>query len=105
MWPLMALIDDANRIQLFLSFQGPATLLLQSRASRLSDVLTLRDVNEISDSPPGSVDDAVTRKIKEEIKEIAASGTTPPVPTDASGTVRYATIKDGKAEFEKKSTT
>ncbi|OAK94648.1 hypothetical protein IQ06DRAFT_320699 [Phaeosphaeriaceae sp. SRC1lsM3a] len=90
--------------RLFLSFQGPATLLLQSRASRLSDVLTLRDVNEISDSPPGSVQDAVTRKIKEEIKEIGISGTTPPVPTDASGTVRYATIKDGKAEFEKKST-
>jgi hypothetical protein len=45
----------------------------------------------------------VTRKIKEEIKEIAATGTTPPLAsTDASGTVRYATIKDGKAEFETK---
>jgi hypothetical protein len=45
----------------------------------------------------------VTRKIKEEIKEIAATGTTPPLAsTDASGTVRYATIKDGKAEFENK---
>jgi hypothetical protein len=76
---------------------------VQSRASRISDVLTLRDVDEIADSPPGAVQDAVTRKIKEEIKEIAATGTTPPLAsTDASGTVRYATIKDGKAEFEQK---
>jgi hypothetical protein len=46
----------------------------------------------------------VTLKIKEEINEIAASGTKPPLAsTDASGTVRYASIKDGKAEFETKS--
>jgi hypothetical protein len=43
----------------------------------------------------------VTRKIKEEIKEIAAKGTTPPLAsTDPSGTVRYASVKDGKAEFD-----
>jgi hypothetical protein len=76
-------------------------LLVQSRASRISDVLTLRDVNEIAESPPGAVQDAVTRKIKEEIKEIAATGTTPPLAsTDPSGTVRYASVKDGKAEFD-----
>jgi hypothetical protein len=78
-------------------------MLLQSRASRISDVLTLRDVDEIADSPPGAVEDAVSRKIKEEIKEIGA-GTKAPIPnTDASGTVRYATVTDGKAEFEKPS--
>ncbi|KAF1940737.1 hypothetical protein EJ02DRAFT_445297 [Clathrospora elynae] len=87
--------------RLFLRFEGPTTMLLQSRASRISDVLTLRDVNEIAESPPGAVDDAVARKIKEEIKEIG-DGTKAPIPnTDASGTVRYATVKDGKAEFEK----
>jgi len=47
----------------------------------------------------------VARKIKDEIKQIEAAGTTPPVPTDASGTIRYATVKDGKAEFEKTSST
>jgi hypothetical protein len=61
----------------------------------------LRDVNEIAESPPGSVPDMVARKIKDEIKQIRETGTTPPVPTDASGTVRYATIKDGKADFGK----
>ncbi|CAA9957241.1 AIM24 domain containing protein [Pyrenophora teres f. maculata] len=87
--------------RLFLQFQGPATMLLQSRASRISDVLTLRDVDEIADSPPGAVQDAVERKIKEEIKSIG-EGTKAPMPnTDASGTIRYATIKEGKAEFEK----
>ncbi|KAH5135327.1 hypothetical protein HBI56_226940 [Parastagonospora nodorum] len=90
--------------RLFLRFEGPSTLLVQSRASRISDVLTLRDVNEIAESPPGAVQDAVTRKIKEEIKEIEATGTTPPLAsTDASGTIRHATVKDGKAEFEQKS--
>lgn len=78
-------------------------MLLQSRASRISDVLTLRDVDEIADSPPGAVEDAVTKKIKGEIKSIG-DGTKAPMPnTDASGTVRYATVKDGKAEFEKPS--
>jgi hypothetical protein len=76
-------------------------MLVQSRASRISDVLTLRNVDEIADSPPGAVEDAATRKIKEEIKSIGEEGTKAPIPnTDASGTVRYATVKDGKAEFE-----
>src|SRR4051812_19519379 len=35
--------------RLFLQFHGPATILLSSRASRISDVLTSRDVNEIAD--------------------------------------------------------
>jgi uncharacterized protein (AIM24 family) len=39
--------------RLFLQFHGPTTILLSSRASRISDVLTSRDVNEIADSPAG----------------------------------------------------
>ncbi|RMZ69397.1 mitochondrial fmp26 [Pyrenophora seminiperda CCB06] len=88
--------------RLFLQFTGPATMLLQSRASRISDVLALRDVDEIAESPPGAVLDAVERKIKEEIKSIENEGTKAPIPnTNAEGTLRYATIKEGKAEFEK----
>jgi hypothetical protein len=93
-------VAHTNTTQLFLRFQGPTTMLIQSRASRISDVLTLRNVDEIADSPPGAVEDAATRKIKEEIKSIG-EGTKAPIPnTDAAGTVRYATVKDGKAEFE-----
>ena len=46
--------------RLFLKFHGPTTILVSSRASRISDVLTARDVNEIADSPAGAVQDAVT---------------------------------------------
>lgn len=88
-------------LQLFLRFEGPTTMLLQSRASRISDVLTLKDVDEIAESPPGVVHDAVTRRIKEEIKEIGAGTQAPISSTDASATLKYATIRNGKAEFDK----
>ncbi|OAL45071.1 hypothetical protein IQ07DRAFT_615367 [Pyrenochaeta sp. DS3sAY3a] len=87
--------------RLFLRFEGPTTMLLQSRASRISDVLTLRDVNEIAESPPGAVQDAVTRKIKEEIKEIQAGEVTPIASSASPGKLTYATINAGKAEFDK----
>lgn len=45
---------------LFLQFHGPTTILVSSRASRISDVLTARDVNEIADSEAGAVQSAVT---------------------------------------------
>ncbi len=46
--------------QLFLQFYGPTTILLQTRASRISDVLTTQDVNEIADAQPGIVQSVVT---------------------------------------------
>jgi hypothetical protein len=53
---------------LFLKFHGPTTILMSSRASRISDVLTSRDINEIADSPEGALQSAVTliNKPKEE---------------------------------------
>lgn len=87
-------------IQLFLRFEGPTTMLLQSRASRISDILTLKDVNEIAESQPGAVQDAVDRKIKEEIKQIGAGTTAPGAQENSVGTVKYATIRSGKASFE-----
>jgi hypothetical protein len=74
-------------------------MLLQSRGSRISDVLTLKDVNEISESQPGAVQDAVDRKIKEEIKQIGSGTTAPGVQQSSVGAVKYATIRNGKAEF------
>lgn len=92
--------DDADKFQLFLRFEGPTTMLLQSRASRVSDVLTLKDVNEIAESQPGAVQDAVDRKIKEEIKQIGTGTTAPGVQDSSVGAVKYATIRSGKAVFE-----
>lgn len=86
--------------RLFLRFEGPTTMLIQSRASRISDVLTLKDVNEIADSPPGAVQDAVAKKIQQEIKEISDPSSAPIASTDST-TIRYATIRSGKTEFDR----
>ncbi|EFQ97353.1 hypothetical protein MGYG_00392 [Nannizzia gypsea CBS 118893] len=45
--------------RLFLQFQGPTTLLVQSRAARINDILTDREVNEIADATPGATRAAV----------------------------------------------
>ena len=45
--------------RLFLQFQGPATILMSSRAARISDVLTTEQVNEIADAPAGAVPNAL----------------------------------------------
>lgn len=81
---------------LFLKFQGPTTLLMSSRASRISDVLTSRDINEIADSPAGAVQTAVTLldKPKEEAE-------TKKQFTDKPTGFHYAEVtKDGKVKFE-----
>jgi hypothetical protein len=83
--------------RLFLQFHGPTTILLSSRASRISDVLTSRDVNEIADSPAGALQSGVTlgRQPKEEGFE--TSKQVPDVPTG----FHYAQVgKDGKVKFE-----
>ncbi|PVH94238.1 hypothetical protein DM02DRAFT_618759 [Periconia macrospinosa] len=89
--------------RLFLRFEGPTTILIQSRASRLSDSLTLTDVDEIANTPPGAVEDVVARKIKEEIKAIPQSPHTTPLASADSATpqVQFATIKQGKVEFDR----
>lgn len=78
-------------------------MLIQSRASRISDVLTLKDVDEIAESPPGAVQDAVSRKIREELKEIESGSTlvpqTPQTASDATE-IRHAAIEDGKTEYK-----
>jgi uncharacterized protein (AIM24 family) len=61
--------------RLFLQFTGPTTILIQSRASRVSDVLTNRDVNEIADAPPGVVQEAVQLQIKRQAAEAGVETT------------------------------
>ena len=39
--------------QLFLQFHGPSTILLQTRAARLNEVFTNRDVDETASVAPG----------------------------------------------------
>lgn len=84
-------------------------MLLQSRAGRVRDVLTLKETDEIASSQPGAVEDAITRKIREEIKEIETSHTDLPktvpiasIEAGAPSKVKYFTIRNGKAELDKK---
>lgn len=80
--------------RLFLQFHGPTTILLSSRAARVSDVLTSRDVNEIADSPAGAVQSAVT--LSSTPKEVETPKPAADVPT---GFKMASVGSDGKVKF------
>jgi len=89
--------------QLFLRFHGPTTLLLQSRAARISDVLTSRDINEIADVEPGQISSPATLR-REEPDKATASTTTGSVPMPAAikgPSMSYASVsRTGEVRFE-----
>jgi Trk K+ transport system NAD-binding subunit len=109
--------DDIH--QLFLQFQGPTTILVQSRANRVRDVLSDREVNEIADTPAGATFDVVNRLEKvttdshqKSDYQIAAEEAVSeaPVPSrsveeltqELAGVTRnIAIIRDGKVEIER----
>ena len=83
--------------RLFLQFRGPKTILLSTRAARISDVLTTRDINEIADSPAGAVQEAVTLASRPKEDAAAPNKQFRDVPTGFS----YAEVgKDKKVKFE-----
>ena len=83
-------------VKLFLHFQGPATILVQSRGAALSDVLTTRDVNEIAGSPAGSVQKALSQQSP------AEAGISTQAPTPSPTSVSYATVgREGTVKFDK----
>lgn len=84
---------------MFIRFKGPTTILLQSRGGRLRDVLTDSDVNEIADSPAGSVQAAVTRASSRPTAEVRLGQT-----NSATPTMRYASVgQDGKVSIDNNS--
>ncbi|KAI0409289.1 mitochondrial biogenesis AIM24-domain-containing protein [Xylaria palmicola] len=92
--------------RLFLQFRGPTTILMSSRGSRISDVLTNADVNEIADAPAGAVPAALESATKPPVAEEPAEAreATPTKVSVASvgrdGKVRFEDAKNLK-EFEK----
>lgn len=90
--------------RLFLQFRGPTTLLIQSRATRVGDVLSTREVNEIADAPAGSVQEAITASQIPKGLEIAKSGA-PGTSTALPATSRQPRLSvasvgaDGKVSF------
>ncbi|KAI0475570.1 mitochondrial biogenesis AIM24-domain-containing protein [Xylariaceae sp. FL0804] len=100
---LFALRTTARRTmwgdRLFLQFRGPMTVLLSSRASHVSDVLTNAQVNEIADAPPGAVPAAVELKSKPETTQ-TPSETTDTATDRAAVKVHVASVgADGKVRF------
>ncbi|KAI3325641.1 mitochondrial biogenesis AIM24-domain-containing protein [Xylariaceae sp. AK1471] len=82
--------------RLFLQFRGPMTILMSSRGSRINDVLTNADVNEIADAPAGAVPAAVELATKPKASD-------EPAKTKDAAAVRInvASVgQDGKAHFE-----
>lgn len=90
---------DSLCVQLFLQFCGPSTILIQSRAGRLTDSLTTRDVNEIADTPAGAVQEAINLDLRKESGH--GSATTPAAEAEApKEKVTYAQVgSDGKVKF------
>lgn len=90
--------------RLFLRFQGPTTLLIQSRAARVNDVLTAQEVNEIADAPAGVVRDAVSNVHAATVESSGkgpegASPSSTPAPSQPK--MSMASInRDGKVSFK-----
>ncbi|RYP42207.1 hypothetical protein DL767_000371 [Monosporascus sp. MG133] len=82
--------------RLFLQFRGPSTILMSSRGARISDVLSKQEVNEIADSPAGSVAAAVELATRPE------PSSEPAKTADAAAVkINVASVgEDGKVKFE-----
>ncbi|KAI1770114.1 mitochondrial biogenesis AIM24-domain-containing protein [Hypoxylon cercidicola] len=82
--------------RLFLQFRGPMTVLMSSRGTRISDVLTGADVNELADAPAGTVPAAV------ELVTRPKPDVAPPKTADAAAVkINVASVgADGKVSFE-----
>ncbi|KAI5859787.1 mitochondrial biogenesis AIM24-domain-containing protein [Durotheca rogersii] len=85
--------------RLFLQFRGPTTLLLSSRGTRISDVLSSAEVNELADASPGVAPAAVELKTN---PNPASREAEPPMSNAATAVkISVASIgEDGKAHFE-----
>lgn len=103
-----------TQIQLFLQFDGPATLLVQSRGARVRDIMSDRDVNEIADTPAGATYNALNkltgttdqrdyqRAAEDAVSEAPVpSRTVEELTQELKGVSQtIATIRDGRVEFE-----
>jgi uncharacterized protein (AIM24 family) len=88
--------------RLFLQFSGPTTLLMSSRAARMSDVLTNREINEIADAPAGAVQAATDAAAKgDKVGDASKVAPLPSTTEQKPSAIHVVTVKrDGKAVFE-----
>ena len=99
--PILTLCWTNLVFQLFLQFQGPTTLLLQTRASRLSDVLTTREVNEIANVQDGLLPPRLKISPSASAEEPEISLETPATKADKPANISIAMVgRDGKVRFK-----
>lgn len=55
--------------QLFLQFDGPSTILVQSRGARINEIMSSREVNEVASSPRGVTVDPTGQKAQSSKEE------------------------------------
>ena len=91
-------MENSNGNQLFLQFYGPTTILLQTRASGIRDVLTSENVNEIADTQPGGVQPVVTISQERSHAEDPKAGF--PVTIKAPRMSTASIGADGRVTFE-----
>ncbi|KAL9595449.1 MAG: hypothetical protein Q9219_006440 [cf. Caloplaca sp. 3 TL-2023] len=90
--------------RLFLEFQGPSTILVQTRAARLNDVLTDRDVNEIAEAPAGSLRKSLLEGAKTDNAAVSSQPGATQVTKTKPAQMSTASIgPDGKVVFTKES--
>ena len=88
-------MKNINGHQLFLQFHGPATILLQTRASRVRDVLTSENIDEIADTKPGLTLSEGRSKVDSGIPKAVS-----PTITKAPCMSTVSIDTDGKVTFE-----
>lgn len=103
--------------KLFLQFDGPANILVQSRGARVNDILSERQVNEIAGTPRGLIleseqksadDKSGEQKFREEADEATHAAPVPARSVDdliqevKGHDQKIATLtQEGKILFEK----
>lgn len=91
-------------MQLFLQFDGPTTILLQSRAPHINDVLSTREVNEIATAPPGvtqaAIDNVAAKEHPEETPSEPESKDATKMETKGFQQSVASVRRDGKVEFQ-----
>jgi len=94
--------------KLFLKFAGPAILLIQSRAPRLSDTFTAKDVAEVGELDP-SAQEAIVENIQRYTPHALCALTnydrpkpppSPPLAPSRPNVLKIAVVKDGKVVFQ-----
>jgi hypothetical protein len=91
--------------RLFLQFDGPTTILLQSRGARINEVLTTHEVNELASAPRGLTILPAGKHQPEETapKNVPGSRTVEEIEAEIQGVGQKIAVltKEGKVIFEK----